>query len=53
MFLPDVEWYRCDPRDNRDGVDAQVTPPFERLAFPTSLQQECDLPGIHLKPSPK
>jgi transglutaminase-like putative cysteine protease len=50
VFLPDIGWYRCDPRGNRNDVKAQFTPPIERLAFRTSLPQECDLPDIHIRP---
>ncbi|MCP4175652.1 MAG: transglutaminase family protein [Fuerstiella sp.] len=50
VFLPDIGWYRSDPRGNRDDVDAQFTPPLEQLAFRTTLQHECDLPDIHRRP---
>ena len=33
IFLPEIGWYRVDPRGNRDGVDAQFIPPQEQLAF--------------------
>lgn len=53
MFLSDRDcWYRCDPQGNRDDIDAQFAPPIERLAFATTLQQECDLPEIHVRPLP-
>jgi transglutaminase-like putative cysteine protease len=50
VFLPDVGWYRCDARGNRDGIDAQFTPPHESLAFSTCSPGEYDLPGIYAKP---
>lgn len=52
VFLPDVGWYRVDPRGNRDDVDAQFTPPVERLAFATDVPGESDLPEIHVTPLP-
>lgn len=41
-------WYRIDARGNKPGIDAQFTPPVERLPFPTGLPGEADLPGIHV-----
>ncbi len=45
-------WYRIDPRGNKPGVDAQFTPPVERLAFAVTAPGEIDLPGIHAEPLP-
>jgi transglutaminase-like putative cysteine protease len=50
VCLPDVGWYRCDPRGNREDIDAQFTPTIKRLAFGTPLPQEYDLPEIHVRP---
>ena len=50
VFLPEHGWYRIDPRGNREGVDAQFTPPRERLAFPTGGRLEADLPEIWPEP---
>jgi len=50
VYLPDTGWYRIDPRGNREGVDAQFTPPVERLAYPIRLTGEMDLPGRHAEP---
>jgi transglutaminase-like putative cysteine protease len=52
VLLPEVGWYRVDPRGNRPGVDAQFTPPLERLAFAPALAGEGDLPGIRPEPLP-
>jgi transglutaminase-like putative cysteine protease len=52
VCLPDVGWYRIDARGNRDGINAQFTPPEESLAFPTDLPGEFDLPGIYVAPLP-
>ena len=50
VFLPDIGWYRSDPRGNRDDIDAQFAPPVEQLAFRTTLGHEYDLPKIHARP---
>jgi transglutaminase-like putative cysteine protease len=52
LLLPDTGWYRIDPRGNRTGIDAQFTPPVERLAFAARLPGEADLPGIWPDPLP-
>jgi transglutaminase-like putative cysteine protease len=44
--LPEIGWYRADPRGNRADVDARFTPPAERLAFAIRLEDEADLPEI-------
>lgn len=48
--LPETGWYRLDPRGNRAGLDAQFTPPVERLAFAVRLAGEADLRGIYPDP---
>ena len=50
--LPEVGWYRIDPRGNRTGVDAEFTPPTERLAFPIQIEGEKNFPEIHAEPLP-
>lgn len=50
VYLPEVGWYRVDPRGNRSGVDAQFTPPQERLAFTVQLPEEADFPAILSEP---
>jgi hypothetical protein len=47
--LPDMGWYRCDPHGNKSGVDAQFTPPVERLAFTDAAY----VPGVFSDPLPK
>ena len=42
IHLPDHGWYRVDPRGNKEGVDAQFTPPLEQLAWPTDYEGELD-----------
>lgn len=53
VHLREFGWYRADPRGNKPGVDAQFTPPKERLAFPITAPGEGDLPGIHAEPLPR
>jgi transglutaminase-like putative cysteine protease len=48
--LPGTGWYRVDPRGNRPGVDAQFTPPAERLAFVPRLPGETNVQGIWSDP---
>lgn len=50
VYLPEVGWYRVDARGNREGVDAQFTPPQERLAFNIQVSEEADFPAILSKP---
>jgi hypothetical protein len=45
-------WYRVDPRGNKVDVDAQFTPPVERLAFATAVPGERLFPGVHPDPAP-
>lgn len=52
VYLPDHGWYRIDARGNRTDVDAQFTPPIERLAFHVTVEGEADLPGIWNAPHP-
>ncbi|NEX63731.1 transglutaminase-like domain-containing protein [Noviherbaspirillum galbum] len=50
VHLPDLGWYRLDPRGNKPGIDAQFSPPAERLAFAIKAAQERDLPEIWAEP---
>ena len=52
VYLPDHGWYRVDARGNRHDVDAQFTPPKERLAFAVTLTGEEDLNEFHTEPLP-
>ena len=52
VWLADHGWYRIDPRGNRQGVDAQFSPPVERLAFSINEGLEADLPEIWPEPLP-
>lgn len=50
VLLPDLGWYRIDPRGNKPGVDAQFVPPREQLAFATDAVEEIDFATVHAKP---
>lgn len=52
IYLPTSGWYRVDPRGNRQGVNAQFTPPVEQLAFTLRNTGEADLPGVWAEPLP-
>jgi transglutaminase-like putative cysteine protease len=52
VYLPETGWYRIDARGNRAGVDAQFTPPHEKLAFKIQLPEEADFPAILPDPLP-
>ena len=49
IYLKEFGWYRVDARGNKEGVNAQFTPPHEQLAF--SLEEhEFDLAEILAEP---
>lgn len=49
VYLKDYGWYRIDARGNKAGVDAQFTPPHEKLAFELG-ENEYDLPDLYAEP---
>ena len=52
IYLEGYGWYRIDARGNKEGVDAQFTPPVERLAFALGAK-EYDVDGIFAEPLPE
>lgn len=52
VYLPEIGWYRVDPRGNREGVNAQFTPPKEQLAYSVRLPEEADFQSILAEPLP-
>ncbi|OUS41039.1 Cro/Cl family transcriptional regulator [Oleispira antarctica] len=50
VYLKDHGWYRIDARGNKEGVNAEFTPPIEQLAFPIVSEGEADLPEIWSEP---
>lgn len=52
IYLEPYGWYRVDARGNKEGVNAQFSPPHEQLAF--QLQEhEYDLEEIYTDPLPE
>lgn len=49
IYLKKHGWYRVDSRGNKKGVDAQFTPPIEKLAFEKG-ENEYDVEGLFDKP---
>ena len=52
VYLKEYGWYRVDARGNKEGVNANFTPPKEQLAFPIISEGEADLPEIWTEPLP-
>jgi transglutaminase-like putative cysteine protease len=50
IHLTEVGWYRVDARGNKEGVNAQFTPPQEQLAFKIQFSEEADFPAILTEP---
>lgn len=50
VHLPEFGWYRIDSRGNKPGVDAQFSPPVEKLAFRIVLPEEKMFPDILADP---
>lgn len=46
VLLPVHGWYRMDARGNKSGVNAQFTPPVERLAFDLTVPGERDFSDV-------
>jgi transglutaminase-like putative cysteine protease len=53
VWLAEHGWYRIDGRGNKPGVDAQFTPPHERLAFASQMVGEFDFPAVLAEPLPQ
>jgi transglutaminase-like putative cysteine protease len=52
VYLPEFGWYRLDARGNRQDIDAQFTPPEEKLAYRIQLVGEADFANILSEPLP-
>ena len=50
VYLKEHGWYRMDARGNKEGIDAQFSPPYEQLAFSINEPNERDLSEIWIKP---
>ncbi len=53
VYLDDFGWYKIDARGNKSGVNAQFTPPVEKLAFPIVSEGEFDFEEIWDSPLPQ
>ncbi|MCA9127992.1 MAG: transglutaminase family protein [Planctomycetales bacterium] len=52
VYLKEHGWYRIDARGNRSGINAQFSPPVEKLAFSTSNPGEVDFREVWAQPLP-
>ncbi len=52
IYLKEFGWYRVDARGNKDEVNAEFNPPYEKLAFELE-EHEYDLPEILENPLPE
>ncbi len=52
VYLKAYGWYKIDARGNKEGVDAQFTPPVEKLAF-TPQENEYDIKQLYADPLPE
>ena len=50
VHLSELGWYRIDARGNKTGVNAQFSPPKERLAYRPQLPEEVDFRAILPEP---
>lgn len=50
VYLEEFGWYRIDARGNKEGVNAQLNPPHEQLAYEIRIEGEADLPEIWADP---
>ena len=49
IYIKKYEWYKVDVRGNKEGVNAQFTPPHEQLAFALG-ENEYDVDGNFHEP---
>ena len=50
IYLPEIGWYRVDPRGNKPGVNAQFDPPQETLAYSVRMPGEVEFEPIFAEP---
>jgi len=53
VYLQEIGWYRIDARGNKEGMNAEFTPPIEKLAFPIIVEGESDIKEIFSAPLPE
>jgi transglutaminase-like putative cysteine protease len=52
VYLADFGWDKIDSRGNKEGINAQFTPPVEQLAFSVQIDGEIDFPVLLHDPLP-
>ena len=53
VYLPQVGWFRVDPRGNKPGIDAHFSATEEQLAYPIREELgEVDYPNVFTAPLP-
>lgn len=52
VYLPAYGWYRIDPRGNKPGINADFTPPGEKLAYSCKATGEVDYQSVFAEPWP-
>lgn len=53
LYLPEVGWFRVDPRGNKPGIDSRFSTKEERLAYPIREELgEVDYPNVFTEPLP-
>ncbi len=52
IYLKYFGWYRVDARGNKEGVNADFTPPVEKLAF-VPQENEYDIDKLYAVPLPE
>ena len=51
VYLPEIGWFRLDPRGNKKGIDSQFLIATEKLAYPIREELgEIDYPNVFTKP---
>lgn len=50
VYLPQSGWYRIDARGNKEGINAQFTPPQEQLAYKLNFPEEVDCQKVFARP---
>ena len=52
IYLKEYGWYKVDARGNKEGVNAEFSPPIERLAF-VPQGNEYDIDKLYADPIPE
>lgn len=53
IYLPEIGWFRVDPRGNKPGIDSQFSTETEQLAYPIRTELgEMDYPNVLTEPLP-